>query len=34
MIEKAYAKLQGGYAKMAGMDLREAINDLTGSIIM
>lgn len=30
MIEKAYAKLNGGYAKIAGISLRDAIQDLCG----
>jgi hypothetical protein len=30
LIEKAYAKFNGGYAKINGLSLREAVNDLTG----
>lgn len=30
MIEKAYAKLNGGYARIAGVSLRDAIQDLCG----
>ena len=30
LIEKAYAKLNGGYSKLNGISLRDAVNDLTG----